>query len=230
MRAGPRSVGTADNRGVTLARPHRWLALVTALTLVGGVVAWRVVSGRGDGVDGPEVGHHARPGKVERPEFDVVSARAGEWSKPATWKGGAVPAATDLVHVGHPVTFDAAKGEAREVWLTAPLRFATGKDVTLTMHGSLVVEDGGVLDIRQPNPKRTSVLAFDVDDETAMMGGFDFKPEDTGLWVLSGGQAELHGAPVRETWAKLAATAAPGDTELHVEPDLRTGRRARRRS
>ncbi|MEX2458474.1 MAG: G8 domain-containing protein, partial [Actinomycetota bacterium] len=185
-------------------RTRAWLAASIAVLLVAGVVAWRVV--RDEPGDVPAVagggGHHG-PGPVELPAFDVRSVRAGAWSAPGTWSTGKVPAAADVVHVEHAVTLDTKTARARQLWLNAPLRFAGGKDTRLTMHGSLVVDRDGLLEMRQADPGRTAVLAFDVADEQAMKGGFQFELADTGLWVLSGGRAEIHGAPVRETWATL---------------------------
>ena len=182
-----------------------------AVVLVAGVVAWRVVASREDDA---AVGHHGGPGKIVRPEFDVRSERAGDWTDPATWSDGIVPTAADTVEVAHAVRFDAKAGEAGELWLSAPLTFARDRPTRLTMHGSLVVEKDGLLDVRQPNPARTAVLAFDVADEQAFAGGFDFHAEDIGLWVFSGGKVELHGAPVKHAWMPLSEPSKAGNTTL----------------
>jgi hypothetical protein len=194
-------------------RTRIWLSAAVAVVLVAGLVAWRVVAA-GDG-DGPG-GHHAGPGKIVRPDFDVRSERQGAWTDPATWSGGMVPTAADTVEVSHTLRFDATDGEAGELWLSAPLTFARDRPTRLTMHGSLVVEKDGLLDVRQPNPARTAVLAFDVADEQAFAGGFDFHAEDIGLWVFSGGKVELHGAPVRKAWAELVVPARAGSQRLGV--------------
>jgi hypothetical protein len=203
------------------ARTRAWLAACIAVLLVAGVVAWRATRDDADrpaGVAG--VGHHG-PGRVELPEFDVRSVRAGAWSAPRTWSTGRVPAAGEVVHVEHAVSLDTQTARAKQLWLNAPLRFAPGKDTRLTMHGSLVVDRDGLLEMRQADPTRTAVLAFDVADEQAMKGGFQFELGDTGLWVLSGGRTQIHGAPIRETWATLLPGAGGlGATTLEARGDV----------
>ena len=200
------------------SRTRIWLSAAVAVVLVAGLVAWRVVAAREDGASG---GHHAGPGKIERPAFDVQSTAAGDWTDPGTWSNGMVPGPGDTVEVAHPVRFDAKAGTAGELWLSAPLTFAKDRSTKLTMHGSLVVEKDGVLDIRQKDRAKTAVLAFDVTDEQAFLGGFDFHAEDIGLWVFSGGRVELHGAPVKHAWAKLVGDVRKGDRHLAALGDLR---------
>ena len=195
-------------------RSRTWLAALTAVTLAAGVVAWRVVDTR---EDAPAVAHHGA-GEVELPEFHARTVRAGDWADPATWSNGRPPGPADVAQVRHPVTFAEREADVAELWLSAPLRFARDVPTSLALAGSLVVHRGGLLEIgtkaRPVAPDVTAALRFRVEDEQAMQGGFDFVREDTGLWVLSGGRVELHGAPVPETWTKLLAPAEAGDTAV----------------
>jgi hypothetical protein len=180
-------------------------------------VAWRVVAAREDDAPPMASGHHAGPGRIVRPDFTVHTVKAGDWGDPAVWSGGHAPTAADVVEVRHALTFR-SKTEVAQLWLIAPLRFATDRATSLTLGGSLVVDRGGKLEVgtkSSPVPRgTTAAIRFKVPDEQAFVGGFDFKGQDIGLWVLSGGTADLHGAPVRETWFKLAAPARAGATAV----------------
>ncbi|MCA1727655.1 MAG: hypothetical protein LC722_08425, partial [Actinobacteria bacterium] len=66
---------------------------------------------------------------------------------------------------------------------------------------------------------KTAAVRFRVADEQAFTEGPVFRREDTGLWVLPGGKAELHGAPVTETWFKLREPALAGSSRLVVNPN-----------
>src|SRR5690554_6144990 len=77
-----------------------------------------------------EHAHGAAPADVLR------SARSGDWSEPATWEGGKVPAAGArvLIREGHTVRYDVASDDViRAINIAGTLRFATDRDTRLTV-------------------------------------------------------------------------------------------------
>jgi len=197
------------------------IALAAALALVAGaVIVWRVSA---HDHTGPGSSGH---GAFVTPDPTVRSVADGDWSDPATWSTGRVPARSDDVLVEHDVRYDAADGQVRSLQVRGgTIDVARDRDTSLTLdNGNLLVLDGGVVQVGArdaPIPgAHTATIAFRVRDEQAFVGGFEFEPTDTGLWVLDGGRLELHGAPVRETWTKIAAPARPGDAEVVVAGDV----------
>lgn len=151
-----------------------------------------------------DAGHVTGHGDHDPGSMPVTSVRAGLWSDPATW-GGMLPTSHTDVVLKHNVTLDHAV--ARQVTVEA------GATATLTgevhLHGSLLVR-GMVTGAR-------GLISFHVADDRLFTGNtmpghsgehVDFHPEDTGLWVLSGGRLELHGPEVTSWVNALPLTVA----------------------
>jgi len=127
------------------------------------------------------------------------------------------------VLVQHDVAFDLPSTEVQTLRVAnGSLVFPTEGRTSITLDGILVADQGGTIragSVEHP-VMGTVAIRFRVADETRFVGGPDFQPTDTGLWVMDGGQLELHGRPVSETWAKLAAPAAAGATSVLARADL----------
>jgi cell migration-inducing and hyaluronan-binding protein len=135
-----------------------------------------------------------------------------KWSDPATW-GGSLPTAGDKVTIPSSarVVLDTDTASLAGLQIDGSLRFAE-RDVALTskwvvVHGSLRIGSE-----KQPFQHRAVITLTGAESEQDIM--------DMGTKVLGvmGGTLDLHG---RRTpgWTRLAATAAPGTTQIQVIGD-----------
>ncbi|MBA4065101.1 MAG: hypothetical protein C0501_15585 [Isosphaera sp.] len=169
----------------------------------------------------------------------VASARSGNWSDPATWAGGKLPAAGDkvLVRAGHAVTYD-VKSDAviRSVHVSGTLAFAPDTDTVLNaglvkvQAGDSTDENGFDCELHVSAPKageaRPALLVGTPDkpvSATAVIrlhyvDGMD--KESCPAVVCCGGRMDFHGRPMSRTWVKLGADVAaagknnPGATTI----------------
>src|SRR5262245_31895605 len=84
-----------------------------------------------------------QPDKKAAPAI-VRSARSGNWSSPATWEGGKVPAAGVRVQVrtGHTVTYDLKSDQViRSIHVAGALTFARDRDTRLDV-GLITIQAG----------------------------------------------------------------------------------------
>jgi hypothetical protein len=166
----------------------------------------------------------------------IFSARSGNWSAPATWAGGKVPAAGDrvLIKEGHRVLYD-VKSDAviRGVNVAGSLVFATDADTVLNV-GLIKIqaddtysEDGFDCDHAAGggHEKAKPELVIGTPDKPVAAGktalirlhyveGMD--KEKCPAIVCCGGRMDLHGQPMSRTWVKLGATAKAGDTAVSL--------------
>jgi hypothetical protein len=156
----------------------------------------------------------------------ISSVQSGSWSDPAIWTGRRVPGRGDAVLVapGHTVTYDTYSDvEIRRLQIQGTLTFARQRATRLDV-GNVVVDRGGVLEMGtsdDPIPATaTAEIRFVISSTAMCTGGMGFVEGDIGLWVMSGGRWEAHGAPVRATWSKLAAPAQAGTSIVRVVDDV----------
>lgn len=179
----------------------------------------------------------------------IQSARSGDWSVPATWKGGKVPAAGSRVQIqsGHAVVYNVKSTVVlRSIHVSGTLTFARDRDTRLEVGlikiqpGSDASEEGfdcddhipevkpgsprPVLEVGSPNrpipAKYTALIRLH------FIEGMDKK--SCPAIVCCGGRMDLHGAPLARTWVKLNAAAKKNDTEVSAMenvPGWRSGDR-----
>jgi cell migration-inducing and hyaluronan-binding protein len=150
--------------------------------------------------------------------FVTVSAQAqnaisdGNWSDSATWSGGALPQAGDIVTIGEgmDVVLDVSPPDLSGVNVQGKLSFSNDSDLELTtewimLHGELAIGT----EARPHTANATITLTNNNPDEDPMAG-----MGDRGI-MISGGTLNLHG-DTTHTWTKLAETAAAGATEIEL--------------
>jgi hypothetical protein len=166
---------------------------------------------------------------------DIRSAANGPWSAPATWEGGRLPTSGDrvVIRAGHEVEYDVESDQViRVLKIAGTLRFAGDRDTRLDAGlilvgpGEEIIEEGFDCAAHQVPPaqgQRGAHLAIGLPGAPISAGqralvrlvhceGMD--KESCPAIVCCGGRMDFHGAPLRRTWVKLAATAARGTTEL----------------
>ncbi len=138
-------------------------------------------------------------------------AKATRWSDPASWPDKKVPRAGDKVEIasGKEVILDVSPPALGGLTINGKLSFANTADLELTtewimVHGELAIGTEASPQTR----KATITLTDNVKDEQMMGMG------DRGI-MLSGGTLNLHGNR-KNSWTKLASTAAAGSTSIQV--------------
>ena len=145
------------------------------------------------------------------------AARPARWSDPATWPGRKVPVAGDQVTIekGKDVVLDVSPPALGSLTIDGKLSFANNRDLELTtewilLHGELEIGT----EARPHTRKATITFTNNVKDEDiGGMGGTNDR-SDRGI-ALMGGTLNLHGDR-KNTWTKLAQTAAAGSTSIQV--------------
>ncbi len=145
-------------------------------------------------------------------EARARSAKATNWSDPATWPNKKVPAAGDKVTIGKDkdVVLDVSPPALGGLSIDGKLSFANNADLELTtewimVHGELAIGT----EAKPHTRKATITLTDNVKGEDVMAG-----MGDRGI-MLSGGTLNLHGSTTN-TWSKLSATANAGATSIQV--------------
>jgi hypothetical protein len=165
----------------------------------------------------------------------IRSAQSGQWSAPATWEGGQVPADGSRVQIctGHTVTYDLKSNRViRSIHVAGTLRFAHDRDTRLDVGlmkiqpGNDPSEDGFDCEAHAMKPSadrpRPSLEVGTPDrpieaGHTALIrltyvDGLD--KQSCPAIVCCGGRMDFHGASMNRTWVKLGATARKGDGVL----------------
>ncbi|QDU31450.1 hypothetical protein ETAA8_66080 [Anatilimnocola aggregata] len=167
----------------------------------------------------------------------IQSAGSGNWSAPASWKGGKVPGGNVKVQIlpGHIVTYDVDAADdlvIRSVHIAGTLRFDPAKKTRLNV-GLIKVQDSDDTDeegfdceghVAEPEPgkARPALLVGTPDEPIATNGRAlirltmvdGLNKESCPAIVCCGGQMDFHGLPMNRTWVKLGATAAKGDLQI----------------
>jgi hypothetical protein len=165
----------------------------------------------------------------------IKSAKSGAWSAPATWEGGAVPAAGArvLVREGHTISYD-SKSDAviRAISISGALVFATDRDTVLNVGlikiqpGDEYSEDGFDCEAHgikpEPNKPRPALVVGTPNapvpaGKTALIRLHyvdGMNKETCPAIVCCGGRMDMHGAPLGRAWVKLGAPSKVGDLAL----------------
>src|SRR6187455_525227 len=145
-------------------------------------------------------------------EVRTQSVRGTNWSDPATWPNKKVPAAGDKVIIGKDknVVLDVSPPALGGLSIDGKLSFSNNADLELTtewimLHGELAIGT----EAKPYTRKATITLTDNVKGEDVMAG-----MGDRGI-MLSGGTLNLHGDR-KNTWTKLAKTAAAGSNAIEV--------------
>jgi cell migration-inducing and hyaluronan-binding protein len=154
---------------------------------------------------------------VQAQNAGTPAAKSTNWSDPATWPNRKVPGKGDAVTIAKDkaVVLDVSPPELGSLTIDGKLSFANNKDLELTtewilLHGELEIGS----EARPHTRKATITFTNNVKDEDiGGMGGTNDR-SDRGI-MLMGGTLNLHGDR-KNTWTKLAQTAAAGSTSIHV--------------
>src|SRR5216117_371540 len=153
---------------------------------------------------------------VQAQNAGTPAIKQSRWSDPATWPGRKVPVAGDKVTIekGKDVVLDVSPPALNGLTIEGKLSFADNKDLELTtewimLHGELEIGTE-----KSPHTRKATItLTNNVKDEDiAGMGPND--KVDRGI-MLMGGTLNLHGV-TKNTWTKLASTAAAGSNSIVV--------------
>ncbi len=181
--------------------------------------------------------------------FNARTTQSGKWSDARTWEGGRKPQASDFVQVraGHVVIYDVNSSDAlRMLHVAGTLAFS--REVSTLLDVGLIkvepvettTEDGFNCHDEAPAPPAgTSLPVLEIGTlaspipagvkATVRLRHFKgTNPETMPAIINCGGRWEVHGAPMKRTWLKLAAPAKPGDLSVTVEQpvsDWRVGDR-----
>ncbi|MEO8306845.1 MAG: G8 domain-containing protein [Pseudomonadota bacterium] len=134
------------------------------------------------------------------------------WSDPASWPNRKVPVAGDKVTIGRDrdVVLDVSPPALGGLSIDGKLTFSNNADLELTtewimLHGELAIGSEA-----SPYTRKATIILTDNVKGEDVMGGMG----DRGI-MIAGGTLNLHGDR-KNTWTKLAKTAAAGSTSIQV--------------
>lgn len=185
-------------------------------------------------------GNKLRGQAADHDHSDVIrSIASGPWSAAETWQDGHVPSGGDrvLISQGHVVLYDVDSEEViRGICISGVLKFSSDKNTELNV-GLIRVESGDVyfedgFDCRVSEgehetskaadkpaleigtPEQPIAPEFTATVRLHFMEGMD--PENCPAIICCGGRMDIHGAPMKRTWVKLARNADAGSTRLFL--------------
>jgi cell migration-inducing and hyaluronan-binding protein len=139
------------------------------------------------------------------------AVKGGRWSDAATWSDKKVPAKDAVVTIGNgiDVVLDVSPAPLHGLRINGKLSFADNKDLELTtewimLHGELEIGTEAKPHTRNATITLTNTVPG---EDIEVMG-------DRGI-MLMGGTLSLHGNR-KDSWSKLAKTAAAGSTTIEV--------------
>jgi PKD repeat protein len=150
---------------------------------------------------------------------------SGDWSSPATWQGGTLPAAGALVLI--PADIDVrydlpTSPRIDTIRVEGALRFATDRSTRLFVDTLFVPVRTGVLEIGTPLapiPAQFTCRITITADRQDANGNTLLAPSDTkqfGRGVIAKGKTTMHGA-AKDSWLELAGDALAGDSFLTLK-------------
>ncbi|MGV3590809.1 MAG: G8 domain-containing protein [Gammaproteobacteria bacterium] len=141
----------------------------------------------------------------------MAAVSGGLWSEPATWAGGALPKAGDIVTIGQgmDVVLDLSPPALHGMNLDGRLRFADDKDLELTTEWIMM---RGELQVGTENDPHTRNATITLTDE--VKGENINGMGDRGIMIM-GGVLSLYGDRAN-SWTKLARTAEAGSDRIEV--------------
>ncbi len=144
------------------------------------------------------------------------TASGKRWSDPATWPDKKVPGENALVTIGRDmnVVLDVTPPALHGLTINGKLSFADNKDLGLTTEWIMVHGELEIGTEAKPHTHQATITLTDniKDEDFGGMGGND--RSDRGI-MLMGGTLNLHG-PEKNSWTKLAQTAAAGSNTIEV--------------
>jgi len=144
------------------------------------------------------------------------AVKGGRWSDSATWAEKKVPAEGAIVTInqGIDVVLDASTPPLHGLTINGKLSFADNKDLELTTEWVMVHGELEIGTEAKPHTRKATITLTDnvKDEDFGGMGGND--RSDRGI-MLMGGTLNLHGDR-KNTWTKLAKTAAAGSNSIEV--------------
>ncbi len=178
--------------------------------------------------------------------FQARTTQSGPWSDAATWSDGRQPQAGDFVQIraGHTVIYDVdSTTPLRMIHVAGTLRFSDEVSTRLEVGllkvepGETTTEDGFNCHEAAPavghhhgghgkSPRVTPQLLIGTPQSplpssitaTVRLRHFPGTDRDTlPAIVVCGGRWEVHGAPLRRTWLKLAEPALAGSSQVILE-------------
>jgi hypothetical protein len=160
---------------------------------------------------------------------DLSTVRSGNWSDPAVWSSGQIPAAGDSVTIGagHTIVYDVnSDAILGKIEIHGVLSLSRTQTTRLRTRDHVIVHAGGYLnqgtweDPIAKSARAEVIWTLTQAEADSYEGGQHFADKDKGLWVMGGGRWDAHGAPLLRTWSKLAGTVPAGATTLLVENDV----------
>ncbi len=144
------------------------------------------------------------------------STSGKRWSDPATWPDKKVPGKDALVTIGRDmnVVLDVTPPALHGLTINGKLSFADNKDLELTTEWIMVHGELEIGTEAKPHTHQATITLTDniKNEDFGGMGGND--RSDRGI-MLMGGTLNLHG-PEKNSWTKLAQTAAAGSNTIEV--------------
>src|SRR5215831_8468787 len=144
------------------------------------------------------------------------AVKGGRWSDSATWADKKVPAEGAIVTInqGIDVVLDASTPPLHGLTINGKLSFADNKDLELTTEWVMVHGELEIGTEAKPHTRKATITLTDnvKDEDFGGLGGKD--RSDRGI-MLMGGTLNLHGDR-KNTWTKLANTAAAGSNSIEV--------------
>src|SRR6202451_2066146 len=143
-------------------------------------------------------------------------ASAKRWSDAATWPDKKVPGKDAVVTIDKDmnVVLDVSPAPLHGLTINGKLSFADNKDLELTTEWIMVHGELEIGTEAKPHTRNATITLTDnvKGEDFGGMGGND--RSDRGI-MLMGGILNLHG-PEKNTWTKLAETAAAGSNTIQV--------------
>jgi len=144
------------------------------------------------------------------------TSAAKRWSDPATWPDKKVPAKDAVVTIDRDmnVVLDVSPPELHGLTINGKLSFADNKDLELSTEWIMVHGELEIGTEAKPHTRKATITLTDnvKDEDFGGLGGND--RSDRGI-MLMGGTLNLHGTE-RNSWTKLATTAAAGSNTIEV--------------
>src|SRR4051812_3503690 len=174
-------------------------------------------------------------------EFQIHSAKSGNWSEVATWQEGRLPKAGERVQVreGHRVVYDVdSDTPIRMIHVAGTLSFARDRSTRLDVGllristGDSADEDGfvchGSAELPAPKGERPVLEIGTLKSPipagvttTIRLVYFDGMDRETAPAIINcGGRWDAHGAPLNRTWVKLGATVRPQDRVVTLAEEV----------
>src|SRR5436853_2199795 len=142
------------------------------------------------------------------------------WSSPASWPElGRVPTSNDtaVIPTGRTICLNTKAAKAGNLHVYGTLTKLASANVQLTMHGNLIVDQGGSVSLDSSTDGSTWLIQFIVPSESQFVGGGDVPLDsDVGFWVAGAGHVDLEGAP-KTSWTRLTGTANTGSSVISVQ-------------